>query len=122
MVMDVDHEVLFSAGVELAKALGEEGASVFGWDLEWNMNYNINRWQPLQRPIVLVRYRYGGQPMFFRLNARGGKLPGKQVVLTHDIAHRPGGSLDAKAELVEFLRLALDKGYEFRTVDTYLTD
>jgi len=99
-----------SAGVELAKALGEEGASVFGWDLEWNMNYNINR------------YRYGGQPMFFRLNARGGKLPGKQVVLTHDIAHRPGGDLDAKAELAEFLRLALDKGYEFRTVDTYLTD
>ena len=33
----------FSNGVELAKALAEEGASVFGWDLEWNMNYNINR-------------------------------------------------------------------------------
>merc|ERR1711874_131774 len=31
-------------GVELAKALAEEGASVFGWDLEWNMNYNINRY------------------------------------------------------------------------------
>lgn len=43
MVMDVHHKVLLSAGVELAKALGEEGASVFGWDLEWNMNYNINR-------------------------------------------------------------------------------
>jgi len=97
-------------GVELAKALAEEGASVFGWDLEWNMNYNINR------------YRYGGQPMFFRLNPRGGKLPGKQVVLTHDIAHRPGGDLDAKAELVRFLSMALDKGYEFKTVDTYLTD
>ena len=26
-----------------------------------------------------ARYRYGGQPMFFRLNPRGGKLPGKQV-------------------------------------------
>ena len=45
-----------------------------------------------------------------------------QVVLTHDIAHRPGGDLDAKAELVRFLRMALDKGYEFRTVDTYLSD
>ena len=45
-----------------------------------------------------------------------------QVVLTHDIAHRPGGDLDAKAELVRFLRMALDKGYQFRTVDTYLSD
>jgi len=99
-----------SNGVELAKALFEEGASVFGWDLEWNMNYNINR------------YRYGGRAMFFRLNPKGGKLPGKQVVLSHDIAHRPGGDLDAKAELVTFLRLAQDKGYVFRTVDTYLTD
>ena len=29
--------------MELAKALYNEGASVFGWDMEWNMNYNINR-------------------------------------------------------------------------------
>jgi hypothetical protein len=35
--------ILHSNGVELAKALSEEGASVFGWDMEWNMNYNINR-------------------------------------------------------------------------------
>ena len=45
-----------------------------------------------------------------------------KVVLTHDIAHWPGGDLDAKAELVRFLSMALDKGYEFKTVDTYLTD
>jgi hypothetical protein len=60
--------------------------------------------------------------MFFRLNARGGKLAKKTVVLTHDIAHRPGGDTDAKAELVTFLRLAMEKGYQFRTVDTFLTD
>lgn len=35
--------ITFSNGVELAKALNNEGASVFGWDMEWNMNYNINR-------------------------------------------------------------------------------
>ena len=34
------------------------------------------------------RYRYGGSAMFYRLNPKGGKLPGKIVVLTHDIAHR----------------------------------
>ena len=100
----------FSNGVELAKALYSEGASVFGWDLEWNMNYNINR------------YRYGGSAKIYRLNPKGGKLPGKLVVLSHDIAHRPGGDKDAKEELVKFLRLSLEKGYEFRTVDTYLTD
>lgn len=47
-----------SNGVELAKALYNEGASVFGWDMEWNMNYNINR------------YRYGGSAMFYRLNPK----------------------------------------------------
>ena len=35
---------------------------------------------------------------------------------------RPGGDSDAKTELVKFLTLAKEKGYEFRTVDTYLTD
>ena len=35
-----------------------------------------------------TRYRYGGSAMFYRLNPKGGKLPGKMVVLTHDIAHR----------------------------------
>ena len=37
---------------------------------------------------LYVRYRYGGSAMFYRLNPKGGKLPGKIVVLTHDIAHR----------------------------------
>jgi len=99
-----------SNGVELTKALASEGASVFGWDMEWSINYNINR------------YRYGGETLFHRLNPRGGKLPGKLVVLTHDIAQRPGGDVNGAAELSTFLSLAKQKGYEFRTVDTYLTD
>jgi len=99
-----------SNGVKLAEALGKDGAHVYGWDLEWNMNYNINR------------YRYGGSAMFYRLSPKGGKLPGKIIVLTHDIAHRPGGTLNAQMELAAFVQLSLEKGYEFRTVDTYLTD
>ena len=35
---------------------------------------------------------------------------------------RPGGDKDAQQELIQFLTLAKEKGYEFRTVDTYLTD
>ena len=36
--------LIFSNGVELAKALSSEGAHVYGWDMEWNMDYNINRY------------------------------------------------------------------------------
>ena len=36
--------------------------------------------------------------MFYRLNPKGGKLPGKMVVLTHDIAHRSVGSQDSSQE------------------------
>jgi len=98
-------------GIILADVLKDEGAQVFGWDTEWGINYNINR------------YRYGGQTMFHRLSPNSGtKMKGKIVLLSHDIAHRPGGNLDAKTELVNFLGLALEKGYQFRTVDTYLQD
>jgi len=42
----------------------------------------------------MCRYRYDGSAMFYRLNPRGGKLPGKIIVLSHDIAHRSLISLD----------------------------
>ena len=38
--------------------------------------------------MFFFRYRYGGKTLFHRLNPKGGKLPGKMIVLTHDIAHR----------------------------------
>ena len=60
----------------MAKALYDDGASVFGWDMEWNMDWSVNR------------YKYGGRVMANSLNPKGGKLPGKIVVLSHDIAHR----------------------------------
>ena len=91
--------------MELAKALYNEGASVFGWDMEWNMNYNINRYRGTRVPRYNsrvtcpdTRYRYGGSAMFYRLNPKGGKLPGKMVVLTHDIAHRSVGSQHSSQE------------------------
>ena len=37
----------YSNGVELAKALSSEGAHVYGWDMEWNMDYNINRYSTI---------------------------------------------------------------------------
>ncbi len=35
-------------GVLLADALSADGALVFGWDLEWNMNYTVNRYTDLK--------------------------------------------------------------------------
>ena len=35
---------------------------------------------------------------------------------------RPGGSFDGQLALETFLQLSLEKGYKFKTVDTYLTD
>ena len=48
----------------------------------------------------------------------------QNTVLAHckNLLLRPGGDSNAKSELVKFLTLAKEKGYEFRTVDTYLTD
>ena len=99
-------------GIALADALQARGASVVGWDLEWGMNYNL----PAMRPL------YGGATMLAEVNPDGGQLPGKVIVLTHDMAYRPGGDLDAQAELELFIKLAKDKGYVFRTIDTYLSD
>ena len=76
------------------------------------MNYNL----PALRPL------YGGATMLTKVNPDGGQLPGKFVVLTHDMAYRPGGDLVAQAELELFIKLAKDKGYVFRTIDTYLSD
>ena len=35
---------------------------------------------------------------------------------------RPGGNLDAQAELELFIKLAREAGFVFRTIDTYLSD
>ena len=32
-----------SNGLKIANALEQQGAHVIGWDLEWNMNFNVNR-------------------------------------------------------------------------------
>jgi len=60
--------------------------------------------------------------MFNRLNSVERKLSGKLIIMGHDFAHRLGGDLDMEVELVKFFSLAIKNGYEFRTVDTYLTD
>ena len=34
-------------GLKIANALEQQGAHVIGWDLEWNMNFNVNRFTRL---------------------------------------------------------------------------
>ncbi|TRY63248.1 hypothetical protein TCAL_05770 [Tigriopus californicus] len=101
--------------VKIADVLAKEyGVQVFGWDMEWSMNFNTNR------------IKYGGTPMFMRLGTGAhSKQKGKIVLLCHDIAFRPHeitGSLSAQEELLEFLDLAKNAGYQFKTLDTYYMD
>ncbi len=101
--------------MRIADLLAADGVQLFGWDLEWNMNFNVNR------------LKYGGESMFQRLGSAGNsaKVKGKVVVLAHDVAYRPHeitGGLQEKAQLDEFLRLATEAGYEFSTLDKFYSD
>ena len=42
--------------------------------------------------------------------------------LTGHAVFRPGGDIDGAAELEKFLNLSKEKGYAFKSIDTYLTD
>jgi len=65
-------------GIEIANRLSSEGRYVIGWDLEWAMEFNTNR------------YQYGGSVAYTKLRTRHTKSPRKIVLLCHDIAFRPG--------------------------------
>ena len=103
-----------SNGLKIANALEQQGAHVIGWDLEWNMNFVVNR------------LRYGGHKMFQKLGTgQHAKRKGKVVVLCHDRAFRPHeithGTNDAE-ELDILLEKATEAGYQFKTIDTYPFD
>ncbi len=61
--------------------------------------------------------------MFQRLGTGNlAKRPRHLVVLVHDIAFRPHeitGGESEKAKLVEFLKMAVEAGYKFDTIDNY---
>jgi chitin disaccharide deacetylase len=125
-----------SNGIKITNILHEQmRAQIIGWDLEWNMNFNSNRFGRDETGRFIVhstnlklcfRLRYGGDKMFVRLGTgQHTKDKGKVVVLSHDVAFRPheitGGNSDL-AELDALLEKATAAGYEFRTIDTYLDD
>ena len=47
-------------------------------------------------------------------------MPDKMVLLSHDIAYRPGSKRDEQKELETFLKLSKEAGYIFETLDYYL--
>ncbi len=65
---------------------------MFGWDVEWEINWDTNR------------FKYAGKDLFFRL-AREPRHQNKIVILSHDVAHRPGGVRDEQASLQVTLKL-----------------
>jgi len=75
------------------------------------MNWNTNR------------LKMGGESMFQRLGrGQSSKKKGTVVLLAHDIAFRPheitGGGAEA-TKLAAFLRMAVDAGYRFDTLDFF---
>ena len=103
-------------GMQIADYLSEQqGADVFGWDLEWNMNFDGNQ-----------RVKYGGAQMFRRLGTgSNSKEKGKVVVLAHDLAFRKKDENEDgqyNDELKTFLEMATSAGYQFRTLDSYYYD
>jgi len=97
------------AGVALADLMHKRGVDVIGWDTEFAIDW--------RKPGS--RYAHDGAEMMRKVENVKPQSPGKIVVLSHDRAHRPGGGV---SELTEFFKLALAKGYQFRTIDTYETD
>ncbi len=95
-----------STAIAIADRLRSSGKLVFGWDVEWDINWDNNR------------FKYGGKDLFFRL-ARNPSHGSRLVILSHDVAHRPGGAIDGRQELEEFIRLARQAGYQFDTVNNY---
>lgn len=102
----VPEDISGENGLKIANLLASKGKEVFGWDYEWNgPQFGI-----LREPKAFLHMIGDG---------RNVQSEGKVVILTHDNIFSYG---EAKEQLREFLKLALDSGYEFRTLDTYYKD
>ena len=92
----------------------DQGANVVGWDLEWHTDWN-------KYP---TGHSYGHWGVLMRLLTLPTQMRDKIVILTHEFMyyeHKEDGKRDA-ANLESFIRYAKELGYEFRTIDTYVTD
>ena len=85
----------------------------------------------LDKSNFQIRHVTGVNGMLKQLKPDVGKLPGKIVFLSHDYNHlhpeQSNPSLDGKMEagsedLTNFLKGALERGWQIRTLDTYLSD
>ena len=65
------------------------------------------------------RLKHSGKQLFFQM-VRDHHRKDKTVILSHDMAYRPGSDRDEQKELGTFLKLAKDAGYNFETLDYYL--
>lgn len=93
-------------GVEIANVLQAQGKKVFGWDTEWEINWDTKR------------FKYSGKDLFFKLSRQQHRR-NKIVILSHDIAYKPNPQRDEQESLQEFIRLAKNSGYKFDTLDNY---
>ena len=108
-------------GIILADRLAAGGSKVFGWDIEWEMDWSVSRCSQFsklkQEILVLFRLSYGAEEMLRRLSGVTGQAGGQTVILCHDVALRPGAQ-DSR-HLTDFLWRATQAGYQFRTLSTF---
>ena len=80
---------------------------VFGWDIEWNVNWGASSLRESARDIMDLVQTV--------IPKEGNKI----VILTHDLGLR---SDSAQAELGKFIEMGKKAGYKFRTLETYTQD
>jgi hypothetical protein len=87
---------------------------IFGWDLEFFYDFNTMLYK--QDAIQMA--------MYLPVAGMSAKMNQKIVLLTHPHLHDTHSQYGIENLKVfnEFLDIALDLGYEFRTLDTYITD
>jgi peptidoglycan/xylan/chitin deacetylase (PgdA/CDA1 family) len=102
-------------GVKVADMLAAQGVSVYGWDEEWKPDWSLNRLAGSVNARTMLADLHDGT-----LTA----MPGKIIVLSHDAHFNAAneGDLQYGEMLSEFIKMAKEAGYQFRTMSQYPAD
>jgi hypothetical protein len=133
--IDENNTILSDARQEADK-LKANGFKVYGWDMEWKMNFEFG---PLQRAeytagedgiidmysdahIDFARTTEEAQSVFARTKTVSGQKDNKVIILLHDRAFRRYKTSDPtkySSKLGVFIQKCLDAGYRFDVLKNY---
>ena len=133
--IDVNNTILSDARQEADK-LKANGFKVYGWDMEWNMNFEFGALQRAEYTagedgiidmysdghIDFARTTEEAQAVFTKTTTVSGKKDNKIIILLHDRAFRRYKTSDPtkySAKLGLFIQKCLDAGYRFDVLKNY---